>query len=474
MVTLEKSKGYEPLEEIENRKITLEEIVSSMEGIEKHRKDWLAIEQFHDASRPKAVVDPDMFGEDGTRYISQTLVSMVNELLRMVASDQIVEEAHEVVLELDRFRSAWIEWAAAVAQKSDSDRSDFLSRPDAPVAWPHWERAMLSLIPKKYALPEGIDALLSEPEIRHNQIADIYGWVKEDGSPNVDMVKEEIRNPGTHYDPKNWVSPEVNRRKKKIAKLWSDRIVLDIDPRHFSADPVVRNRSFAEPEVAAEPIHLLLQMEGMTVEQVASMKQISVEDVRIIQQSLGRANDYDSAIAIDPTLANDSAAKVMSASELQARIDANVPTPKPKKRPSTNLADAVIVELEADPNITPAEISAKLIPSNVSATVEFVSHIVDSYHQVLDKSAELLEAEKSNSADSKSGDYDPEAAISLAMMKHSIEDLGDHLGNLNREGLVKFANHVGAIPVGAIPSEMDLKKATKRDITRMIVSLKKV
>ena len=346
--------------------LELASVLLAVDDVEAVRIAWAAVlPAAVDGAPADAVIDPDLFDETGVRYVSSELVNRINSLVELVGEDQVDPAAYRLCLAVDDFARVWVEWAAAVAGSS-SGQYTYRSRPDAASCWDSWRRVMEATKPRTYRLAESIDVLTREQNISHNQIASIYGWVRPDGSADIDKVLEEIAAPGKHYNPTTWVSPEVARHAAGDAREWESRRAVDLDPRFFAADPRSRSAAAAAPVVPAiapEPIHELLAMDGMTVEQVARMKQLTVEEVTIIRQQLARpASPSDRVEA--------------GASPIDAHTAIDRGRPAVQSLTGTLAGDVIAIAAES-PEMSAAEIAGRLLDRWPSASVEIVGAIAD-------------------------------------------------------------------------------------------------
>lgn len=117
-----------------------------------------------------------------------------------------------------------------------------------------------------------------------NQIATIYGWLNEDGSPDCLKVTEEIEKPGTHYDPKNWVHPALAKRQELIDKEWLVR-TQTVEPRKKMFEPIVSSKSKSD---WVPPSIQVMVLAGAPPEQIANVHGISVEEAQLL---LDEANE---------------------------------------------------------------------------------------------------------------------------------------------------------------------------------------
>jgi len=284
------------------------------------RATWLSILPEPDPLQPEAEVNPAIFDQNGFRAVTANIIDEVNAIADYIATSDFEPGAYELVLATDQMIDAWFKWAEAVSTARMGEY-DYASRPDAPQAWTAFDHLLTLLEGRRYPIPESIERLISEPGITHSQIASIYGWTLPDGSWDLDKVKEELQTPGRHYNPARWVSPEIARHQEKFNKLWADR-VIKTKPLSAPVDQSEEDyrKHWVNPEPAPEPIEQLLRMEGMTAQQVANMKQISLEQVYEISHKLGVALDHSAASELYPEL-GDPLNRFKSLKEIQAKID---------------------------------------------------------------------------------------------------------------------------------------------------------
>lgn len=71
--------------------------------------------------------------------------------------------------------------------------------------------------------PRSVKELRDVERVNVDQIARIYGWLNEDGSPDSIKVQEEYDSPGKHYDPVTWVAPGIKSILAENAEAFSKR-----------------------------------------------------------------------------------------------------------------------------------------------------------------------------------------------------------------------------------------------------------
>ena len=203
-----------------------------------------------------------------------------------------------------------------------------LARADADVnpagdsqLWSTYETIRSATKKLQFKLPEPIDQLLNREKVPAPQVALIYGFLHSDGTPDVNMVQAELEKPGTHFDPKTWIHPSQKSHDAEIARAWAKRSPANLPISYATAEA-------STPEVAPEPLDMLIQ-QRVPVEQIATMKQIPVEEVEARARELGvilqdARNVYypaSKASAIVDQLAEDEAHKAAYDADQKAKAE---------------------------------------------------------------------------------------------------------------------------------------------------------
>ena len=249
-----------------------------------------------------------MFRGRHTKAISEAIVQGFAEVATFIDTDNFAPDAWQTVLAIDEVFDAFDAWGRAM-ENHPEDCDPHGTRE----LWFKYHSVREAAKPVVYNNVESVHQLAAMPNMPPAQIAKIYGWYDELGNPDVGKVSEELENPGKHT--KNWVNPIVKRKNDELLAKW--RIRTDrIDERKFSG-PKKREQKIEEKRKlgpAPESVEELLKMPHMTVEQVALMKQISVDDVRQIAANARIAIDHHVA----EMMRNASASKIPG---LQKMVD---------------------------------------------------------------------------------------------------------------------------------------------------------
>jgi hypothetical protein len=133
--------------------------------------------------------------------------------------------------------------------------------------WSAWRDLLTTLADRPVRMLESI-AQLDAEKVSDRQIAMMYGWRQSDGSPDIQKVREERANPGTHFDPKTWVHPQDAREAAEVAARWSERSL-----RMSASD------ALSEAPMAPESLDDLIRQD-VPSKQIAMMLKIEVAEVK--------------------------------------------------------------------------------------------------------------------------------------------------------------------------------------------------
>jgi hypothetical protein len=382
---------------------TKQDVIAKLMEIQSEREAWLAVYPRESVAPEGAQISPELFtrGTDGgDRIISANITEKIYQFDGWIADSDFHPDAYEIVLKCDEMLEAWTEWAKNVrdAQEGTSDHNSHAS---APTCWSVFDDCLRLIEEPTYRQPEPITTLLSlEPPLSLNQIANIYGWQRPDGSWDTDKVKEEQRTPGRHYDPETWVNPEKTRKAARVAERWSERQAeRKTDSRTFEKhQPLEQTRAdWVDPEVAVEPIEQLLKMPGMNVQQVANMKKMSVEEVQEYAKKLHIAVDHSAAIELDPSLELDPTLPMQNLHDIQTKIDANFREGIKTYPEKGDLVSQAIAIINDRPDLSDEEIHVALSPQHPNSAVDTITMVrtkLVEIHSDLPPAQQLTEQEK--------------------------------------------------------------------------------
>lgn len=204
------------------------------------------------------------------KAISDALIKAFHEIFEMAGTNEVEQSAKPIILAVDQFEDALATWA------EDCDISPEDTDPRGTQSlWIAWGEIFEVLKTRQARKPEDIRTLVAE-KVSDRQIAMIYGWKDESGEFDLQKVREEKANPGTHYNPETWVHPSEVRMAEEVEAKWKDR-------QHRIDEKVAAKYVRKEcPETIDELI-----VQRVPSKQIAMMKDVDIEVVRKRAAELG-------------------------------------------------------------------------------------------------------------------------------------------------------------------------------------------
>jgi hypothetical protein len=214
----------------------------------------------------------------------ETLEPEITWLMSEFQAGQVFDRSSwETILAIDEFLRNVIDWAQRAKddwQNTDPGGEKYIWDSFQAVA-----RAAEENLPEKI---ETVAQLLSLPNMSAQQVARMYFWFDDLGNPDVTKVEEEKLNPGKHTS--NWVNPAKVARDRKVEEAWVKRCE---EFGGWDTDVFLPNRKHDSEfgdEPAQESIEELLSLPGMTFEQCARMKHLTIDQVRDAAKEIALAN----------------------------------------------------------------------------------------------------------------------------------------------------------------------------------------
>lgn len=219
--------------------------------------------------------------------LSRSFEPLEPALIELMAGLQdgtaVDRSAWSVVLAIDEFISACTQWAEAVKQQPrHTDPSGGKAVWDA---YREVRPACTDTAPERL---ESVASLLSLRGMTAQHVAIIYDWYDASGNPDIDRVEDERCNPGKHTSGMR--NPAKVKREKEVEARWKKRCEEfgGWDASIFDGSEQTEKPRQFNP--APESYEELLSLPGMTLQQVADMKGVTVEEVREHAQQIALMN----------------------------------------------------------------------------------------------------------------------------------------------------------------------------------------
>lgn len=221
-------------------------------------------------------VSTEFMGQGGFKVISRSL-SIAFMALIDASADQGKEvsdlQTKRCVMALDEFGplfASWLRRQAVQAANPSGEQS----------MWESWERVVEAFEVLKERYEHSVKYLIDVANAPREQIARMYGWIDEDGIPEIEKVQEEYDKPGTHFDKETWVSPSMKARKALIEGQWEARK----QPRSILFDPeVVADTPKPKGQPVPPPSLETLLEHDAPAEQMARLHSISVDEAMALK-----------------------------------------------------------------------------------------------------------------------------------------------------------------------------------------------
>lgn len=226
-----------------------------------------------------------------TKAVSDAIERAAVALFQVTDTMQVEFDAYELVLAIDGFEDAFDSWAQKFEQNASVDPGG------GEEVWNAYRLAQAAKAPHRYRLAEPVQQLVAG-EVPRDQIGKIYGWYIGDPKDRVvdlERVQREVTTPGSEYKPDEWIHPYDKRWREDVEERWAAR------GQRFEGEEAEAAQR-ATPRTAPEPLDDLIRLPGMSIAQVAKMKNITEDEVRIRAAALGESMGGDVFLTTaDPT-----------------------------------------------------------------------------------------------------------------------------------------------------------------------------
>ncbi len=222
--------------------------------------------------------------------ISEDLDNTIRKTCDAMADDRGPEGILEVDVKARPFVQVFDDIAVAFLKWIQDASMQLPSAPPRGSSDLHNAIDRLSALNKSHnhQLPPPIKQLLEVQHVSPRQVAIIYGWKTEDGSPDVQKVFEEQATPGTHYKSEEWVAPALKAAQAEFEAQWADREPRPVMFKQLEAKPqgeAPKPPSLDELFAAKAPKAQIMRLHKLTEEEVefhASERGLSLVGERFI------------------------------------------------------------------------------------------------------------------------------------------------------------------------------------------------
>ena len=136
-----------------------------------------------------------------------------------------------------------------------------------------------------------------EPPALDSQICAMYGWIDEHGNPKTHLVQQEWKNPGSVVGP-DWKHPrEIDRLEFQAA--------FDLHKKTWKNTDKIAKTAPPERKPCPETWDELYDLKGLSLDQAARMKLVTVEEAKACLAAVERARQGKGPISNKQTLDDD-------------------------------------------------------------------------------------------------------------------------------------------------------------------------
>ena len=235
--------------------LTRADILAGIAHLEDEVKSW-------EASRDESL-KVGYQGRD-TKMLSSDVESAAIALFELCDRTDIDPEAWSLVRAIDALDDRFSEFGEAART------SGARVNPGGTVElWGAYSEVLRARTPRRWSRPTPLKQMVAQ-RINPDQIAKEYHWLAEHGRDRaLEMIQEELEQPGTHYQAELWVHPKELQYKAELQAWWDERTQrIEGAARELKAKHA---RNAKPKQEAPESLDFLIQSK-VHVDQILKMK----------------------------------------------------------------------------------------------------------------------------------------------------------------------------------------------------------
>lgn len=206
----------------------------------------------------------------------QPLSDSVEQVLEslFVACDtvDVEESAWPLVLAVDLLREEFVRY-------HEKEAAGAMAEPGI-AFWTEYDAVLAARKPPERSQVETPQELVRQ-KVSFTQIAKMMGWKKEDGSPDITKLHEELLTPGRHFNPEDRPSRRDIAHHRRVAEDWRARCERWTAGK---SPPAIENARTKKP--VHETVDELIT-QRVNAKQIAKMKGLTVAEVEERAEQLG-------------------------------------------------------------------------------------------------------------------------------------------------------------------------------------------
>ena len=238
------------------------------------------------------------------KALSPQVIEAIQGIGDLIQTDDVPEDAYELVLRLDDFFIESDNWIRDYVQARGTD--EYVRPSGTDQMWRLWGEVLEAKVPRPKTLPQPAILLLDQ-KVPTAVICRKYRFVLPDGRPDVlrlnqHLLCERKGEPSPHYDPETFCSTQDEHRAAQWKQRWGDR-------KKKLADAGISVRSAAKsrgPRPQTATIEDLAHQPHMTIEVLARKCGLTVREAQDQLAAKGLKLDGTGAHFFDPSIAAES------------------------------------------------------------------------------------------------------------------------------------------------------------------------
>jgi hypothetical protein len=255
--------------------ITRDTAVQAVEGCNEIIKEW---EAWQPTENEKHRYDNMM-----VKPLGDEPVQALSVLTEMFFTTDVAQDAWQIALAVDRVRDELRRWLSDRSAVGDGRQMPALIDPRGSAEMWRAYREVLTIAFARRRSPPPSAKIQRDQGANPSSIAKMLGWWRAPGEPDIERVMAELaaKPEDEEYDPTTWVHPRELQRHKELESEWTARC------ERLQSEITISKAPRRRREAAKESVEELAHLRGMTVRQIAILKNMTEQQVQVELAHLG-------------------------------------------------------------------------------------------------------------------------------------------------------------------------------------------
>lgn len=217
------------------------------------------------------------------KALGDEAVQALSVLTEMFFTTDIAKDAWQIALAVDRVRDELRRWINDRVAAGDGRTMPAIVDPRGSADMWAAYRDMLILATARRKQPPARAKVQRDNGSNPRSIAMALGWWRAPEEPDIERVMKELaaKPEDEEYDPTTWVHPREAQKYKEIEAEWNARC------ERLEGEITIAKAPRRRREPAKETVEELAHLRGMTVRQIATLKNMTEQQVQVELAHLG-------------------------------------------------------------------------------------------------------------------------------------------------------------------------------------------